>query len=130
MSHQASRRSFALTALAGILGAALLGCSSPRRKGPEGARGTQLTSDEVRDVFIGKPWKGSSGIFFFRPNGTYVYTSTKTTTQWGPWRYRINEDGSIAGASATYTFYRLGPAFRYHNSETNEFYLAFPDTSQ
>jgi len=109
---------------------ALASCAAARDPEPEGARGTRLTADEVRATFVGKPWKGSSGIFFFRPNGTYIYTSRKTTTEWGPWRYRINQDGSVTGSSATYTFYRIGPAYRYHNSETGEFYLAFPDTAE
>lgn len=108
-------------------------CAAPdasNTAGPEGARGTLLTAEEVRATFIGRPWKGSAGVFFFRPDGTYVYTSEKTTTQWGPWRYRINDDGTVSGASATYTFYRIGPGYRYHNSDTDEFYRAIPDTPQ
>lgn len=115
-------------ALTGCL--ALIGCAVSETPEPDGARGTRLTAAEVRATFIGTPWKGSSSVFFFRPNGTYVYTSEKTTTEWGPWRYRINDDGSIAGASSTYTFYKIGPGYRYHNSDTDAFYRAIPDVSE
>lgn len=108
-----------------ILSALVIGCSA-RPSGPDGARGTRLTAEEVRATFVGKRWEGSSGVFLFLEDGTYTYKSTKTTTEWGPWRYTINQDGSVTGATATYTFYRIGSAFRYHNSESNEFYLALP----
>lgn len=109
----------------------LAACAAPSPQGsaPAGSPGTQLSADEVRRVFIGAPWKSASGVFTFNRDGTYRYKSTKTTTEWGPWRYTLNEDGSIKGTTATYTFFRVGQAYRYYNSESDAFYLAFPNTA-
>ena len=114
------------------LALAVAGCAASSPKdgaAPEDAPGTRLTAEEVRRTFIGAPWKSASGVFTFRPDGTYRYKSTKTTTEWGPWPYVLNEDGSIKGTTATYTFYRIGDAYRYYNSESDAFYLAFPNTA-
>ena len=116
------------TALLGALSASLASCAERRGRTTAGPGGTQLTADEVRAVFVGKPWKGDSGIFRFAPDGTYTVTSFKTTATWGPWRYRIGEDGRVHGPTTVYTFYRIGPAYRYHSSSSDAFYLAFPDT--
>ena len=110
----------------------LAACSGAQKQpgsAPDDAPGTRLTADEVRRTFIGAPWKSASGVFTFRPDGTYRYKSTKTTTEWGPWPYVLNEDGSIKGTTATYTFYRIGEAYRYYNSESDAFYLAYPNTA-
>ncbi|MEM9062009.1 MAG: hypothetical protein AAGD13_16225 [Pseudomonadota bacterium] len=112
-----------------FLALAACGSPAPTETAPEDAPGQRLSADEVRRVFIGVPWKSSSGVFNFSPDGTYRYRSTKTTTEWGPWPYSINEDGSIKGVTATYTFYRIGNAYRYYNSESDAFYLAFPNTA-
>lgn len=105
------------------------GTPAPSGSAPEDAPGTRLTPAEVERVFIGTPWKSASSVFTFNRDGTYRYKSTKTTTEWGPWPYTLNEDGSLKGASATYTFYRIGNAYRYYNSESDAFYLAFPNTA-
>ena len=121
------RRAF-MTGLVLAIGA----CASSAPKdgaAPADAPGTRLTAEEVRRTFIGAPWKSASGIFTFLPDGTYRYKSTKTTTEWGPWQYVLNDDGSIKGTTATYTFYRIGDAYRYYNSESDAFYLAFPNTA-
>ncbi|MEL6998655.1 MAG: hypothetical protein AAFP68_10385 [Pseudomonadota bacterium] len=109
----------------------LAACGTPQTAGtaPEGAPGDRLSAEEVKRIFVGVPWKSASGVFNFSPDGTYRYRSTKTTTEWGPWPYIINDDGSIRGVSATYTFYRVGNAYRYYNSESDAFYLAFPNTA-
>ncbi len=109
---------------------ALAACENANVSSRDDARGVRLSADEVRATFIGEPWESSSGVFHFRPDGTYIYTSEKTTTRWGPWRHSVNEDGSVTGASATYTFYRIGPGFRYHNSETDEYYRAIPNIAE
>ena len=109
----------------------LAACAAKDRGGsaPENSPGTRLTADEVRRIFIGAPWKSASGVFTFNTDGSYRYKSTKTTTEWGPWPYVLREDGSIEGATATYTFYRIGQAYRYYHSESDAFYLAFPNTA-
>lgn len=109
----------------------LAACAEPRPEGsaPADSPGTRLSAEEVRRTFIGAPWKSASGVFTFNRDGSYRYRSTKTTTEWGPWPYVLNEDGSIKGATATYTFYRIGGAYRYYNSESDAFYLAFPNTA-
>ena len=110
---------------------ALVGCAAPSGEtasAPEGP-GTRLSAEEVRRIFIGAPWKSASGVFTFNPDGTYRYQSSKTTTEWGPWPYVLNEDGSIKGTTATYTFFRIGEAYRYYNSESDAFYLAYPNTA-
>ena len=107
-------------------------CSgAPQQTGtaPSDAPGTRLSVEEVQRIFIGAPWKSASGVFTFSPDGTYRYKSTKTTTEWGPWQYVLNDDGSIKGTTATYTFYRIGDAYRYYNSESDAFSLAFPNTA-
>ena len=104
----------------------LTACAAEPEGHPEGARGTPVSAEEVRQVFVGTPWQGSSGTYLFRPDGTYTYQSDKTTTRWGPFKYTINPDGSVLGPSATLRFYRLGTAYRYHNSASGEFYLARP----
>jgi hypothetical protein len=120
-------RARALRFLVSVTAALAIGaCATGKHSAKEDARGTPLTADEVRATFIGTAWQGSSGTFFFRGDGTYMYRSDKTTTEWGPWRYRINGDGTITGASTTYTFYRIGPGFRYHDAATDAFYRAIP----
>lgn len=118
-------KSFALVLILAVLTA----CAAPGtpQVAPDDAPGTRLTPAEVAALFIGRPWRSEKGEFLFRTDGTYRYKSALTTTEWGPWPYRITEDGSIEGRSATYTFYRIGESYRYYNSETDAFYLAFPD---
>ena len=115
----------------GLLMLVLAACAAQKPGGtaPENSPGTRLGAEEVRRIFIGAPWKSASGVFTFNPDGTYRYKSTKTTTEWGPWPYVLNEDGSIKGATATYTFFRIGQAYRYYHSESDAFYLAFPNTA-
>lgn len=119
-------RSTLFVILIGLLAA----CEAPRTEGtaPPDSPGTQLSANEVERIFIGVPWKSASGVFTFSPDGTYRYRSTKTTTEWGPWPYVLNDDGSLKGPTATYTFFRIGKAYRYYNSESDAFYLAFPNT--
>lgn len=94
--------------------------------GPADAPGQRMTADEVRAAFVGQPWKGPNGIYSMEPDGTYSYRSTDTTIEWGPFRYSIEPDGTVTGPSGTWTFYRIGSAYRYYSSATNEFYLAVP----
>ena len=117
-------------AILALLIAVLAACESPRPEGtaPRDSPGTRLSAEEVERIFIGTPWKSASGVFTFSPDGTYRYRSTRTTTEWGPWPYVLKDDGSLKGPSATYTFYRIGNAYRYYNSESDAFYLAFPNT--
>ena len=120
------------TRLAGlILAVALAACAGndrPRDRAPEDAPGTRLTVAEMRANFIGKPWRGTTGTYTFRPDGTYSYRSETTTLTFDAMPYRLTDDGVLKTDTTTFTFYRIGTAFRYYNSGSGEFFLARPAT--
>ncbi|MEM7423609.1 MAG: hypothetical protein AAF334_07780 [Pseudomonadota bacterium] len=120
-----------VNAIAAVMLVALMtacaGTASSPSAPPPDSPGTRLTPAEVISIFIGRPWRSEKGEFLFGEDGLYRYRSATTTTEWGPWPYRLTDQGALVGPSATYTFFRLGGAYRYYNSETDAFYLAFPE---
>ncbi|MEM1163699.1 MAG: hypothetical protein AAGJ28_22440 [Pseudomonadota bacterium] len=108
-----------------VMVALLTACGSG--PGPSGqAKGTQLTAEEVRSTFIELPWDGPSGTYFFKWDGTYTYESNKTTLTVGPLPYELTEEGVLQTDSTSFTFYRIGPGYRYYSSATDEFFVALP----
>jgi len=117
-----------IASLAGLLLGVVLGACGerPTNAAPEDAPGTRLTMAEVQANFIGKPWRGSSGVYTFRPDGTYSYRSETTTLVFEALPYQLTDEGVLETSSTTLTFYRIGTAFRYYNSRSREFFLVRP----
>ncbi len=119
-------RAAAAAFLAILLAACGGGAERPRDAAPEDAPGTRLTVAEVRDTFIGRPWRGPTGTYTFSPDGTYSYASETTTLTRDALPYRLFEDGVLTTDATSFTFYRIGTAYRYYNSRSEEFFLARP----
>lgn len=90
---------------------------------------TKLTPDEVRATFIATPWHGPSGAFIFRMDGTYTYKNFNASEPRGTWSYRMKDDGTLEGATTSYTFYKNADGYRYFHSRSNRFYPATPNMS-
>ena len=112
--------------LAGMIGLTACGAGPDRRAALADAPGKRMTAEEVRAALVGRPWRGRHGVYRMSPDGAYSYDSTETTLRWGPVPYAINADGTVIGKAGTWTFYRIGSAYRHHSSETGEFHLAAP----
>lgn len=93
------------------------------------ASDTKLTSEEVQQIFIGKPWNGPGGVFLFKKDGTYSYKKNSASKAWGPWTYTLKPDGTIIGTTTKYTFYRSDGGYKYFHSKSNRFYIARPSSS-
>lgn len=116
----------ALAAALTILLAACGGSGKPTGDAPENAPGTRLTRAEVAERLIGKPWRGSAGVYHFRSDGTYSYRSLTTTLAFRLLPYRLGEDGVIRTSTTSLTFFRLGTAVRYYNSGSGQYFLVRP----
>lgn len=88
---------------------------------------TKLTADEVRDIFIGKPWHGPNGAFLFREDGTYTYKNFDKSEPRGTWSYSMKADGTLEGGTTSYTFYKIDDGYRYFHSRSNRYYPARPN---
>ena len=115
--------------LAAFLILTLVACGGGKERSeepPENAPGKRLTRAEVAAELIGKPWRGSAGVYLFRRNGTYSYTSLTTTLAFRRLPYRLDPEGVIRTSATNLTFYRIGTAIRYYNSSSREFFLVRP----
>ncbi|MEO9614418.1 MAG: hypothetical protein ABJG86_18625 [Nitratireductor sp.] len=107
----------ALTLLAGF---ALSACSTAT-----GGGRTQLTAEEVRSTFVGQPWRGPSGVFLFKRNGTYTHDFDRGGTYVG--NYTIQASGVLKGETTNYTFFRNADgSYTYFHSRSGRYYPAKP----
>ncbi|MEO0547693.1 MAG: hypothetical protein AAF035_12170 [Pseudomonadota bacterium] len=96
----------------------------------DGVAKTKLTAQEVRQIFIGVPWHGPSGVFLFRKDGTYTYQAFSKNTPAGTWSYQMLPDGTLAGNTTNYTFFRRNNGqYMYRHSKTNRNFKAIPNRS-
>ena len=88
---------------------------------------SKLSKAEVQRIFIGKSWRGPSGSFLFSRNGTYKFHHWQRGETFGPWRYKLGNDGVIRSDYTNYRFYRKSNGrYEYHHSQSNRFYPARP----
>ena len=107
--------------MAGLLVACDVGGTPRILRGAE-IGGSRLSAEEVRSTLIGRPWRGNVGVYFFQESGTYNYR-TGTGMVLGPWRYTLDEDGTIRGGGTEFTFFRIGPSIRYRNTTSDGYFL-------
>ncbi len=88
----------------------------------------KLNANQVLETFIGTPWHSESGAFLFRKNGQYTYQEFRKSEPRGVWEYQLARDGTVAGFSTDYKFYRRddGSYFYYH-SRSNSNSNAYPN---
>lgn len=58
---------------------------------------TKLKPEEVRTIFIGKPWENPNGVFLFREDGTYTYQDAQDKKPLGTWPYQMKATGTLKG---------------------------------
>ena len=87
----------------------------------------QLSPGEVRGIFIGTPWHSPDGSFLFIDTGTYSNFNFYQKREWGTWPYRMLEDGTLAGGSTHYRFYRDGDKYSVFHTRSGRFYPAYPN---
>jgi hypothetical protein len=91
------------------------------------AERVQLTSREVQNIFIGKPWHTSDGAFFFSPKGAYTYKPFDSP-QAIPWlRFTVQNDGTLAGPNTSYTFFKTTFGYQYYHSNSKRYWPARPN---
>jgi len=84
----------------------------------------KLTKAEVSAIFIGKLWRGPSGTFHFKKDGTYTFRNGGKVG--GPWNYQLKPDGTIRSTYTNYWFYRKSNGdYQYWHSRSRRFYPAF-----
>lgn len=94
----------------------------------ESSAKTKMSASEVKEIFIGTPWRGPHGFFLFRKDGTYTYQNFKAKKPLGTWTYKITKDGKLVNGDLSYTFYKreIG-GYLYFHSRSGRFYKAVPN---
>ncbi|MCP4284492.1 MAG: hypothetical protein GY792_08580 [Gammaproteobacteria bacterium] len=108
-----------LIALLFITSLVLSGCTTPAD-----ADRTQLTAAEVQSTFIGRKWRSPGGTFLFN-SSTYTYWPN-SGRRLDANNYEMLPDGTLHGASTSYTFYRNEDGtYSYYHSRTKRMIPAF-----